>query len=450
MHRSGTSLIAALLRNAGVYLGEEQDFLPARDDENPDGFWEHFGFFALNDQMLQHLRAGWDSPELPPRWETRADLEPFRDRARLLVERLEAQSLGWPVWGWKDPRNSITIQFWRAFMPNLRVVVCVRDPREVAASLQRRNGLSRAAAERLWLRYYQNLLDHVPPQNRIATFYDAYFDSFESELARVLDFLGLPSGREVLASAKALVNPGHRHHRAPGSEPLAADFGSEVVGLHRRLREEAERSGPSADLLAETPVPAPPGLSQSPEADLIRAKFHAETAGREEFIRHLAQENARLRKTLSGLAATVGELTARERERRTEWSRLAEAARLAVHHQGLVASAAKRFAALHDEVELPLGARLPWLPRRLGESRLLNYLYRSCKRLPRVGAWLVCQREFDTAVSEGFGSVVQVLDAAVRLGAQSEFTPPGLEGAPSRPVPVDLTRLMELLQLRLS
>ena len=185
MHRSGTSMIAGLLREMGIYLGDAADFLEAREGENADGFWEHFGFYALNERLLLHLRAGWDAPWVPHGWEAREDLAPFREEALLLADRMRGLAGGDGRWGWKDPRNSITIPFWRSLLPDAKVVICVRNPVEVAASLRKRNNLSEAASSRLWLQYYENLISHVPRGNRVVTLYENYFENYEQELGRL-------------------------------------------------------------------------------------------------------------------------------------------------------------------------------------------------------------------------------------------------------------------------
>src|ERR1700677_948021 len=223
MHRSGTSMISGLLRKTGVYMGEEMDFLPARKEENPEGFWEHFGFYELNERLLMHLGAGWDMPDLPEGWASRTDLQPFRDDASQLIQRMGASVNGSGAWGWKDPRNSLTIQFWKSLLPDLRVVVCVRNPLEVAASLQKRNNLSFAASGRLWLRYYQNLLENVPEQNRIVTLYENYFADPDAELKRLLGALSLPANGEVAPAVQEAVKPELHHNKASFEELLASD-----------------------------------------------------------------------------------------------------------------------------------------------------------------------------------------------------------------------------------
>src|SRR5688572_29592847 len=110
MHRSGTSMVARLLKLAGLYLGEEADLMRASSD-NPDGFWEHLGFVTINDELLTEHGGGWDFPVAIP--------EPPANEERLALVRNKALSLvaqfdGHQPWGWKDPRNSLTLPFWQA------------------------------------------------------------------------------------------------------------------------------------------------------------------------------------------------------------------------------------------------------------------------------------------------------------------------------------------------
>jgi hypothetical protein len=50
-HRSGTSMLTRLLHRCGLFLSPKNALMPPRAD-NPDGFWEHLGFVALNDELL--------------------------------------------------------------------------------------------------------------------------------------------------------------------------------------------------------------------------------------------------------------------------------------------------------------------------------------------------------------------------------------------------------------
>src|SRR5262249_43909921 len=121
MHRSGTSMVTHALKLADVYLGNEDDLF-APSNENPDGYWEHTRFVGLNDEILARLGGGWERPPDVP--------ASFRDDDRLNGVGGEAKQLvhefrGRDHWGWKDPRNSLTIGLWRELVPDLAVVVCL-------------------------------------------------------------------------------------------------------------------------------------------------------------------------------------------------------------------------------------------------------------------------------------------------------------------------------------
>lgn len=82
--------------------------MPAAAD-NPDGFWENLRFVKLNDEILNALGAAWD---LPPRSESSFDsdtLAPQRAKAHLLLNSFADHH----KWGWKDPRNCLTLPFGR-------------------------------------------------------------------------------------------------------------------------------------------------------------------------------------------------------------------------------------------------------------------------------------------------------------------------------------------------
>ena len=55
-----------------------------------------------------------------------------------------------PSWGWRDPQASVILPFWRSAVPELRVVLPVRHPLEVVASMTAGGTSSPALALRLW------------------------------------------------------------------------------------------------------------------------------------------------------------------------------------------------------------------------------------------------------------------------------------------------------------
>ena len=151
-------MLTRLLHRSGLDLGPESDLMPAAAD-NPDGFWENLRFVRLNDEILNAVGAAWDLPPWQEETFAGADLQPMRAKAQLLIERFPDK----PVWGWKDPRNCLTLPFWQSLLPGLRTIVIVRNPLEVAYSMHKRNGTSYALGLRLWEIYNRRLLAETRP-----------------------------------------------------------------------------------------------------------------------------------------------------------------------------------------------------------------------------------------------------------------------------------------------
>lgn len=224
-------MVAMLLAACGLDLGRMRDLSIANAD-NPLGFWEDLRFVALNDAILARAGGSWERPParvLPParslgdRWLAR--------RAR----RLLARAAPGTAWGWKDPRTALTLPFWTALAPDLRVVVCLRHPGAVAASLERRRHRRSDDGEALWRVYNRRLLAAAPPERRIVVSYEAMLADPRATFAPVLDFAGLPAAAAASLDTDALVLHGRL---ANPSEPPPA-VAAESDALYRLLLDEA-------------------------------------------------------------------------------------------------------------------------------------------------------------------------------------------------------------------
>ncbi|HWH91254.1 MAG TPA: sulfotransferase, partial [Candidatus Binatia bacterium] len=236
-HRSGTSMVTRLLHGCGLYLGPKDALMPPQAD-NPDGFWEHLGFVALNDELLEALGGAWDLP--PKSNENLSDerLNPLRMKARLLIEGFPSAQ----IWGWKDPRNSLTLPFWEELLPGLKTLIIVRNPLEVAYSMGKRNGTSYAFGLRLWEIYNRRLIEAAGKHERLVTHYDLFFDNAKKELRRIADFVGLPDAK--IHSAAELVATKRRHTHFAIDQLVDAGVSAEVVELYRALIAQASPARP--------------------------------------------------------------------------------------------------------------------------------------------------------------------------------------------------------------
>jgi len=136
MHRSGTSLLSELIEQERVFLGKNKD-------ENNEPYF----FLSLNKKILNLSVSTWDY--LPNLDYGNAFLS--KNIIKFIESKLNSFSAikywGWKNfffkskianWGWKDPRNTLNLEYWMEMFPNARIIHIVRNPIDVAISLKKR------------------------------------------------------------------------------------------------------------------------------------------------------------------------------------------------------------------------------------------------------------------------------------------------------------------------
>ena len=153
MHRSGTSLTASLLQSAGLDVGER---LMGGAFSNVKGHFENLDFVEFHETILDSQglsKAGWtleNHISVP---------EEYIEKAKELLEKNNSKT----IWGWKNPRTTLFLNFWAELVPEANFLFVYRSPSEVIDSLYRRGDEifydNPAFAIELWMHYNKNIIN---------------------------------------------------------------------------------------------------------------------------------------------------------------------------------------------------------------------------------------------------------------------------------------------------
>ena len=185
MHRSGSSSITRILSILGCALPKT---LRAPHPGNERGLRESPEIVDVNREIL--VSAGSNLEEwrrFDPRWYASPVADEFRRRARTLLEREFGDS---PLFVITDPRSCRLLPFWiealESFDARPLVVSPIRNPLDVAESLETRDGIDRAIGHLMWL---QHVLSAEADSRGLGRAYFRY-DRLLSEPHAVVDTLG--------------------------------------------------------------------------------------------------------------------------------------------------------------------------------------------------------------------------------------------------------------------
>jgi len=158
MHRSGTTMIASMLRELGLFIGNDLE-------DNSESMF----FINHNDWLFHQCGGAWDNPDAIKWLYKNPDILrltdeylrvrvgglpvlPYLGLKRFLSDANPIRGMRQEVWGWKDPRTTYTLPFWLRLFPGAKVIHIYRHGVSVAASLRarERDKLKVAKANHKW------------------------------------------------------------------------------------------------------------------------------------------------------------------------------------------------------------------------------------------------------------------------------------------------------------
>jgi hypothetical protein len=300
MSRSGTSAISGLLVAAGFHAGRDDEVLGA-SPHNARGHHENLALLRLNSALLEELGGSW---LLPPDAGRQREHVAGALRVRCEVEELLGAADGAPVLV-KDPRIGMLLALWGPIIDDLlHPVLVVRDPLEVARSLQERGETPLPLALAAWELHLREVLQFLDGRRVTVVAYTGVLEHPERP-GQVVRW----AAANLAAELRERIDP-----------PPAGDAVDPALRHHRGRQEDRDLLSPAQRELWQW-------LAHLPEGD-HRLVVPAEFMGADTLLRALVRTEMEradaafdLRSVRAALQATNVELTAARTELATDRER---------------------------------------------------------------------------------------------------------------------------------
>lgn len=193
MARSGTSAITRGLKALGIDLGDK--FLAGGVRWNPTGFWEDTDIvYDINQKVFQLLNHRWMTIQM-----VAADsfkhpgINKITQRAvNLLQQRFRTTN----HWGFKDPRSTKLVPFWRNVFKTMAVedcyVIALRNPVSSALSNQTLSGQRVETGLLYWVIHMIAAIENTQGKQRVIVSYEALLNDARQQLSRIKQQLSIP------------------------------------------------------------------------------------------------------------------------------------------------------------------------------------------------------------------------------------------------------------------
>lgn len=249
MHRSGTSALARVLNILGCDLPE--NLLPPSANDNDLGFWESKPLIDLDMQILESAGTRWDDWQpFNPGWLTSPRSTEFKSAALKIVAEEFGNSHFFVI---KEPRICRFAPFWFDVLDDadvdVRIIIPIRNPVEVAASLAKRSGHEPAHSYLIWLRHVLDAECASRGRPRYFTSYDKLLTNWVKLVMDASAVLGITWPRfseKARSEVAAFLSDKYRHHRAPGDfieDIMVAEWLRETFRIFTRWADVGEDTG---------------------------------------------------------------------------------------------------------------------------------------------------------------------------------------------------------------
>jgi len=189
MHRSGTSAVTGVLNILGLNLGKHVNL--DKMEENEKGFFENKRVKEINDAIFIRLNMRWDDVRIWDFWWENPEVVELKENA---IKILEYEFDDVESFGIKDPRMCVTLPFWQNILSdkyNIKTILIMRNPLEVAFSLQKRNEFKIEKGLELWYQYNASAITHIQKHPNCIVKFDDLMNGTKEILSKMKKALKL-------------------------------------------------------------------------------------------------------------------------------------------------------------------------------------------------------------------------------------------------------------------
>lgn len=251
MHRSGTSALSGIINLMGVDIGKN---IMSPQKDNAKGFYENDKVVSLNEKILSCLDSSWDDVfDLPVNWHKKEQIVDLKQEAlEIMSQEFETMDLI----AIKDPRLCILMPFWMSILSDLGIepvfAIAIRNPSEVALSLNKRDSFSCEKGGVLWIKYMMCAELYSRGHSRIFISFDDLISDPDGVANHLRESLQINYDKDDLVNKGSQFNnfiePKMKHHNLTGNEGIL-HFASEAFRVFKGLSLKKEISGSSLSKL---------------------------------------------------------------------------------------------------------------------------------------------------------------------------------------------------------
>jgi GT2 family glycosyltransferase len=213
MHRSGTSAFGGVLSTLGIAAGS--DLIPGTKD-NPKGYFENRNVLILNENIQAENHSNWSDYRFDFNNISSANVKKYIAQAKEIIINDYKYSESFFI---KDPRICLLFPIWKAACKELgiqiKAVLPIRNPLEVAESLRKRDGFIYEESLLLWLTHFFLAEKYSREYERIFISFDDLINNTPTILNQLESFTGVKASDLAQKEVDKFIEKGIKNNNFP-------------------------------------------------------------------------------------------------------------------------------------------------------------------------------------------------------------------------------------------